>query len=202
MSDPLEAFSRTWSAELLHKPPLIAPARQYLYPQHIPGEEDALQRGALRFIVKPATGGSFLATCALGFRDPSLPSGLWSCPHAEDLLALAGGYAYRIATSTPEKAELMEQRPVTTVLAVPSHHLILLAGFHDMLALGTEGTLWRSARLSWEGIQLNEVRGNLLHGSGWDMFSDTDKPFELDLRTGAHIGGGYTSPTITSSRTA
>ena len=34
-----ESFPQTWAARILTAPPLIAPARQYVYPQHIPGEE-------------------------------------------------------------------------------------------------------------------------------------------------------------------
>lgn len=192
MSTPAEAvFPRSWSARVLTSAPLIAPARQFMFPTHVPGEEDALQRGALFLEVRPEDAPPFLATCALGFRDPALPSGVWSCPALADLLAVAGGYAYRIDTRQPDKTDLLEQRPVTAVLPAVEEKLLLLAGFHDVLALGSEGVHWRSARLSWEGITLEGVRGGQLHGRGWDMFADAEVPFVVDLRTGAHTGGGY-----------
>lgn len=187
------AFPHTWSAEVLGRAPLIAPVRQFIYPQDVPGEEDALHRGALMLTVKPAHGGSFLATCALGFRDPALPSGVWSCPCPDDLLAVAGGYAYLVRTLQPATATLLEQRPVTSLFPLPSHDLLLLAGFHDILALGKQGVCWRSGRLSWEGLTLGEVEGNQLHGTGWNMFSDRDEAFVLDVTTGMHEGGGYAS---------
>lgn len=191
MSGDLDAFLRSWSARVLPGAPMIAPARQFVYPQQVPGEEDALQRGALFLEVRPAVGGVFLATCALGFRDPSLPSGVWACPALDELLAVAGGYAYRIEANTPERSTLVEQRPVTGVEPAPEAGLLLLAGFHDVLALGAEGIRWRSARLSWEGLSGLEVRGGTLAGLGWDMFADAEVPFELDLATGEHKGGGY-----------
>lgn len=192
VSDP-RAFSCTWTARVLASPPLIAPARSFVFPQRVPGEEDALQRGALLLSVQTGASGSFLATCALGFRDPTLPTGTWSCPDPDDLLAVAGGYAYRIPTRRPEGATLLEQRPVTQVLAVPEAGLLLLAGFHDLLALGAEGVRWRTRRLSWEGLTLHDVNAATLelHGSGWDMFSDREIAFTLDLRSGDHRGGGY-----------
>lgn len=189
--DPLDAFPRTWSAQKLRGAPLIAPARQFVFPMHVPGEEDALNRGALFLEVKPSSGGSFLATCALGFHDPALPTGVWASPSPEHLLAVAGGYAYRIDTLRPENTTLLEQRPVTAVLPAAEDGLVLLAGFHDVLALGTEGVLWRSGRLSWEGVTLSRVGDHVLHGLGWDMFADAEVPFALDLRNGAHTGGGY-----------
>jgi hypothetical protein len=189
--DPLNAFPHTWSAEILPRPPLIAPARQFVYPQQIAGEEDALARGALLAQIRPAAGGGFLATCALGFRDPSLPSGLWSCPAPDELLAVAGGYAYRIDTLHPESPELLEQRPAVALFPIPEHNLLLLAGFHDVLALGEKGVCWRTGRLSWEGLTVTGLQGDLLHGTGWDMYTDRELPFTVDLRTGAHHGGGY-----------
>ncbi len=186
-----EAFPQTWTAEILRTPPLIAPARQFVYPQVVPGEEDAIARGAMLLQVRPPTGGTFLATCALGFRDPALPSGVWSCPAPDELLAVAGGYGYRVDTRNPAVCDFLPQRPITAVLPAVAEGMLLLAGFHTVVALGAAGVLWQTARLSWEGVTLRAVRDGQLHGDGWDMFSDREKPFSVDLRTGAHLGGGY-----------
>jgi hypothetical protein len=192
MSSATTAFTATWTAEILRTPPLIAPARQVVWPQRVAGEEDTLARGALLLLVKPATGGSFLATCALGFRDPSLPSGVWTCPGPDDLLAVAGGYAYLVDTRTPEQCQHLPLRPVTQVLPAPQAGLILLAGFHTVAAIGASGLLWETARLSWEGVTLNDIRDNQLHGLGWNMQTDREVPFAIDLRTGHHTDGGFT----------
>ncbi len=186
-----DSFPHTWTASLQAAAPLIAPARQFVYPQAVAGEEDAMGRGALYLQVRPAAGGSFLATCALGFSDPSLPSGLWACPAPDDLLAVAGGYAYRINTAEPASCDFLPLRPVASLLPAPAHGLLLLAGFHGVLALGAEGVRWQTARLSWEGVTMLEVRDGLLHGTGWDMFADREVPFVVDLRDGTHTGGGY-----------
>ena len=190
------AFPKTWTARILTAPPLIAPARQFVYPLRIPGEEDAMGRGALLLDVKPAVGANFLATCALGFRDPSLPTGVFACPHADSLLAVAGGYAYLIDTLAPERCLHLPQRPVTQILPAPisTNHgdLILLAGFHNVIAIHTTGLLWTSARLSWEGVTMTDIRDDRLHGTGWNLHTDREVPFSIDLATGAHEGGGFT----------
>lgn len=189
--DPLDAFPHTWSAQVLARPPLIAPTRQFVYPQNVPGEEDALARGALYLSIRPATASNFLATCALGFQDPSLPTGLWSCPEPTHLLAVAGGYAYLIDTANPPQCDFLPMRPVTAVLPAPDSGLLLLAGFHHLIAVDASGIRWQTARLTWEGITLHNVQDGFLHGAGWDMFTDRDIPFRVDLRTGEHQGGGY-----------
>jgi hypothetical protein len=192
----MSAFTPTWTARILTAPPLIAPARQFVYPLYVPGEEDAMARGALLLDIKPGPSEgkatpNFLATCALGFRDPSLPTGIYPCPRPDDLLALAGGYGYLIDTQQPTRCLHLPLRPVTAVLPAPEAGVILLAGFHHVLALDATGIRWQSARLSWEGITLTEVRAGQLHGLGWEMRTDRELPFVVDLATGAHTGGGY-----------
>jgi hypothetical protein len=153
-------------------------------------------RGALLLDVKPAAGANFLATCALGFRDPSLPSGVFACPRADDLLAVAGGYAYLIDTLAPEHCLHLPLRPVTQILPAPTFGsqagLILLAGFHNIIAVDASGLRWQSARISWEGVTMTEIRDGHLHGTGWNLHTDREVPFSIDLATGAHEGGGFT----------
>jgi hypothetical protein len=185
-------FPATWSAEILSAPPLIAPARQFTWPHRVAGEEEALARGALLLQVKPASGGSFLATCALGFRAPSALSGVWSCPRPDDLLAVAGGYAYLADTLAPDRPLHVPLRPVTQVLPAPEANLLLLAGFYTVAAIGATGLLWETARLTWEGLTLTGIRDNQLQGLGWDMRTDRELPFTVNLSTGSHTGGAFT----------
>lgn len=180
-----------WRAEILGRPPLIAPARQFTYPQAIPGEEDALARGALQVSVRPAGGGAFLATFALGFSDPNLPRGIWACPNPDELCALAGGYAYVIDTTQPTRFTLLGMRPVVEVMATADPALLLFAGQHGIAAWGREGLAWQTARLSWEGLRLMGVESGELTGFAWDLHTDRELPFSVDLRTGAHRGGAF-----------
>ena len=184
-------FPASWSAEILTAPPLIAPARQFTWPQRVAGEEDTLARGAMLLQVRPASGGSFLATCAVGFRDPSALSGVWSCPRPDDILAIAGGYAYLADTRAPDRPFHVPVRPVAQVLPAPEANLLLLAGFHSIAAIGPTGLLWQSGRLTWEGLTLTGIRDNQLHGLGWHMRTDRELPFTVDLATGQHTGGAF-----------
>ena len=191
---PTLEFPKTWTAEVLKTPPLIAPARHFTYPQQIAGEEDALARGALQLMIHPATGGAFLATCALGFTDPTMPTAVFSCPNPDELCAVAGGYAYLIDTLSPKHCTHLSMKPVVEVRPLTAQNLLLFVGFHSMLAWGPQGIAWESARLSWEGIRITTIEGDQLHGTGWSMLTDQEVPFSLDLLTGRHHGGGFTQP--------
>lgn len=189
----LEAgFRRAWRAEVLERAPLIAPARRFTYPQVVVGEEDAMARGALELLVRADGGaGEFLAMCALGFRGAEVPTGLWGCPRAEEMCAVAGGYAYVIDTVRPEVSTHVKLRPVVWVREVVEAGVLVFAGFHTVAAWGLNGLAWETRRLSWEGLRLGEVEGTVLHGWGWDVMSDKEVAFTVDLRTGEHEGGAF-----------
>jgi hypothetical protein len=193
MTSVLE-FSQNWRVEVLKTPPLIAPARQFLYPQQIAGEEDALARGALQLLVRPAAGGTFLATCALGFTDPTMPTGVFACPNPQQMCAVAGGYAYVVDTAQPERCTHIELKPVVEVRPLVAHGLLLFVGFHGIVAWGRQGLVWESARLSWEGVRITSIEGDVLQGVGWNLLTDREVGFSLDLLTGLHQGGGFGQP--------
>jgi hypothetical protein len=128
--------------------------------------------------------GAFLATCALGFRDPVVPTGLWSCPNPNELLAVAGGYAYLIDTRAPERSTMIPWRPVLEVHALPEAGLLLFVGHHAILAWGREGQAWQSDKLSDEGVTITSIDAGTLHGTGWKMMTDSETPFSIDLKSG------------------
>jgi hypothetical protein len=175
-------FAHNWAAEILPARPLILPRRQFVYPRHA----EEVERGALEIMVQPASGEPFGGTFALGFSDPLAPTGVWSCPDPESLCAVSGGYAYIVNTAHPEKFWQIEYRPVLEVRALPENGLLLFAGHHALMAWGINGKAWQTARLSWEGIQITGVEGQSLYGIGWDMRTDRDVLFTVDLKTGAH----------------
>lgn len=176
-----ESFPHLWKAEILPQRPLILPPRRFTYPR----EAEEVERGALEVLVHPAEGTGFLATFALGFADPAVPCGLWSCPAPDELCAVAGGYAYLLNTQAPERFTQISYRPALDVRPVPEHKLLLFAGHHALWAWGAEGEAWQTPRLSSEGVRISEIRGDELYGFGWDLLTDRDLPFTVDLRTGA-----------------
>jgi hypothetical protein len=180
------SFPHGWEAEILRKSPMIAPSQHFTYPQAI----EEVEIGALEILFQPRPkAAQAMATFALGFADPGLPHGLWSCPNPRQLCAVAGGYGYIVDTDRPETWMQIPYRPVTSVHVAVEQGLLLFAGFHALWALGRDGQAWETARLSWEGLRVAEIRGSRLEGFGWDFASDAEVPFTVDLATGRHSGG-------------
>ena len=179
----MSEFAKNWSAEILRETPMIAPARQYVYPQFVPGEEDAMARGALLLMVRPEGAAPFLATCARGFADERTPTGVFACPNANELCAVAGGYAYIVDVTKPAQCTQIALRPVVEVLA--ASELLIFIGFHAVVAWGVDGLAWSSPKLSDEGVRIVSAEDGVLRGFGWRLMADAEVPFVVDLKTGA-----------------
>jgi len=184
------SFPHDWHAEILRARPLILPPRHFIYPR----EAEEIERGALEVLIRPNQAGApiltsessvpFLATCALGFRDPAVPTGLWSAPNQDEICAVSGGYAYIIDTTRPEHFTMIPYRPVLEVRPVVDASLLLFVGHHSILAWGRDGQAWESAKLSDEGVTITAFQDGMLRGRGWELMSDRETPFALDIKTG------------------
>jgi len=178
------SFPRNWRAHVLSARPLILPLRAYVYP----AQAEEVERGALEVLAHPpGSTQPFLATCALGFRDAAVPTGLWSCPNPDEMCAVSGGYAYLIDTTAPERFTMVAFRPVLAVRSVLHENLLLFVGHHAVLAWGKNGQAWQSEKLSDEGVEIVAIEGTRLHGLGWNMRTDKEMPFVLDLQTGRRV---------------
>ncbi len=179
------SFQHGWHARILADTPNTLPSRQFIYP--VQAEE--VESGALEVLIRPIAGKAlpFLATCALGFRDSAVPTGLWSCPRREEICLVSGGYAYVIDTNAPENFTMIPFRPVMEIRPLAALGLLLFISHHAILAWGADGQAWESEKLSDEGIKITDIAGGILYGMGWDMKSDRETPFALDLMTGVRM---------------
>ena len=178
-------FPHSWRAEVLAGRPMILPTRHFVYPREV----EEIERGALEVLVQPGNEGMqpFLATFALGFRDPAAPTGLWSAPHPDWLCAVSGGYTYLIDTTAPERFTMIQYRPVLAVRSAVADGLLLLVGHRSILAWGRDGQAWESEKLSDEGVSIASMEKGVLRGLGWEMRTDKETPFALDLRSGVRL---------------
>jgi hypothetical protein len=129
----------------------------------------------------------FLATCAVGFLDPIVPTGIWSCPNPREICAVSGGYAYIIDSAAPERFTRIAFLPVLEVRPAVENELLLFVGHYSILAWGKDGQAWQSEKLSDEGITITGIESGVLRGLGWKMMTDKETPFSLDLTSGNRI---------------
>jgi len=179
-------FPRDYEVKVLESAPLPHPVEK-LY--HFPLEVEEGEHNGAYLRVQPANGAAWNGLFVVGFESPEVVNAICSCPHPDWLAVVAGGYAYLVNAPDPGKWLFLEQRPVMDVRSLSDQGLMLFTGFTAITAVGRDGVLWTTERLSWDGVKITGVEGKLVRGLGWDANSDKEIAFEVDLATGKHTGG-------------
>ena len=183
-------FPHRYEARMLDGPPPVHPLEK-LY--HFPVELEEGDRAGSYVRIVPVTGPAWSGFFALGFGSEQVVSAICACPDPDSICVVAGGYAYVVNVTDPAKWLQVEQRPVVDLQVVSGPSLILFGGFTSITAVGKTGIVWQTERLSWEGLRITRIEDEKLHGFGWDVMSDKEVAFEVDLTTGRHVGGARPS---------
>lgn len=179
-------FPRNYEARVLEAPPPVHPVEK-LY--HFPVELEEGDRSGVYLRVTPKDGPAWVGFFALGFDSDQVVSEVCSTPDPDSFCTVVGGYAYVVKAGNPVQWLRVEQSPVVDLRVLTHHGLLLFAGFTSITAVGSTGILWTTERLSWEGLTITGIKGDILQGHGWDAMADKEVPFEVELKTGQHTGG-------------
>jgi hypothetical protein len=162
-------------------------SHQFFFPPEITSEIENVAHVAVRVTPKGTTPWTGVFAC--GFDSNKVASGLYSHPDPDRLCVVAGGYGYITIVRDPELYERVIAQPVVSVHPAREAGLLLFADFTNISAYGPEGVVWRTERLTWEGLRITDVSATSVRGYGWDMPKDREVEFTVDLRTGQHVGG-------------
>lgn len=179
-------FPHHYEVKVLESYSLVNPLETL---HHFPAQLEEQDRTGAYLRVTPQDSRAWIGFFALGFDSVEVANGLYSCPDPASLCAAVGGYVYIVNAANPQQWVQLELRPVVEVKPVPELSLLLFLGFISIVGLGRSNQPWTTERLSWEGISIHEIQGTTLHGMGWDMITDKEVPFEVDLLTGKSKGG-------------
>lgn len=120
-------------------------------------------------------------------------SGIFATPNEDTICVISRGEAYLVDTLRPERYSLLPVIPVKLIGRVPGRDLLFLVDYIELCAVSKDGLVWRTRRVSWDGIKILEVTDRQIRGEGWDAPTDTWIPFTVDVETG-HVGGGPNVP--------
>jgi hypothetical protein len=179
-------FPHNYEVRMLEAAPPVHPIEK-LY--HYPAELEEGDRSGAYLRVTPQIGPAWVGFFALGFDSDQVVSSICSTPDPGRFCMVVGGYAYLVKAADPADWLRVEQRPVVDLRVLPQQSLLLFVGFTSITAVGSSGVAWTTERLSWEGLTITEIDGDMLLGHGWDALADKEVPFEVDLKTGKHTGG-------------
>ncbi len=110
-------------------------------------------------------------------------------PDEDHLAVLSRGAAYVVRVQDHSAIEV-EATPVFPAVGAPSKQLLIFHDYTKLVAYGVAGLVWKSKRVSWDGIEIEALMGDgTLKGRAWDAPHERWVEFSVDIETGRHRGG-------------
>lgn len=157
----------------------------------LPEQFSATGRGTHRegFVVEfyPGTASSWVGNFQRGFGNHE---DVILYPNGRFVLVIASGEGYLVDPKDRRLVQLLSGN-LEYVITLSNAKILIVSDGQWLEGHGERGFLWRSRRVSWDGIwDLHEDNGRL-HGNCWDALTDTEGSFSVDTQTGEVVGGTY-----------
>jgi hypothetical protein len=101
---------------------------------------------------------------------------------------IARGRGYIVNANNFLEWQEIPIRPVMGVIASPEHSLVLFHSYDCVLAWGSEGIKWKTAAISFDGIRILGIDGEVLNLEVWDAPSQRHVEATVDLSNCASKG--------------
>lgn len=115
-------------------------------------------------------------------------SGVFSCPSENTLCVVAGGRGYFCTAAAPLQYQEVPVIPVTDLRAIPAQSLLVFSSFTSVMGWGGNGMVWKSSRLSLDGLEITGVDDDYVSGRARLPVGFEGVDFKLSLKTGERVG--------------
>lgn len=153
------------------------------------GSKISVNQAKLLIKVVPAKGLPWIGIFGPGYESPRAITGVYSCPHHEEICVVVQGEGYIISVIDPSMSSLIGVFPILEVHVLLEEQLLLFVNFTHIVAYGVKGIAWSTERLSWDGLKVVKITSRFIEGIAWDAPSEQEVGFTVDLKTGEHTGG-------------
>jgi hypothetical protein len=114
---------------------------------------------------------------------PACHGRLLAWPDERSTCVVYAGSGTVVRSDAPDETYDIASFPITDLLVIPSHSMVVFADFTNLAAYGADGIIWRSPRLALDELAITGAEGDVLHATGF--FGDrSDIPISVDLQTG------------------
>lgn len=114
-------------------------------------------------------------------------------PSGTHAIVVAKGQGYVVDLANRQMIECFGGI-IDSMFRVPAENVIIFGDGTNFLAYSSTGILWRSRRVSWDGVRSVTIKGNELVGEAWTPMGESWKPFAIDVISGVVRGGSYDLP--------
>ncbi len=111
---------------------------------------------------------------------------------SDQAMVIAEGQAYVVEAETRALIRTFGGQ-IADVFYLPNRDTMIFGNGLWLECVGPNGLRWRTRRISWDGMMEVSLDGERLRGNAFNPLDDTWSPFDVDIDTGAVIGGSYPS---------
>ena len=113
-------------------------------------------------------------------------------PDHKSIVVIAGGQGY-VMSPDDEKPKLTFGLPINDVLQTDNGSLVFADDISIMFLDNSNGQLWDSGRISWDGMRDLKISGDLLNGQAYDPTNSNKEwsDFSINLKTKEITGGTW-----------
>lgn len=173
------SYPHKYTAEVLSEIPSGNKDSHYYYPG---GSLEGGHDGLLLKIF-PEKKDPWVATFAKGRGGLS---GVFSMPNPEKICVVSSGVGYIVSASEPLSWEKVEAFKIVDVRLIPRHNLVAFvdADRTEIVSYNAHGIAWHTKQIGLDGLRITQVTENEILGKYWDIRSDSDMEFSVNLETG------------------
>lgn len=126
---------------------------------------------------------------AFGMNGELLTRAVIPLPDGDLVLVVSDGDGYIVRESVPGEFQKVRAVPVRSVHVVESQGLVILADDTSLVAYGQAGLVWKTDRIAWHELRVENVCDLEIECMTFDIRSDEDIRFTVDVETGVCHGG-------------
>ncbi|MCL1482098.1 MULTISPECIES: hypothetical protein [unclassified Marinobacter] len=156
---------------------------------YIPNKYPGVRRDGVMVKFLPKNGKPWVGIFAFGDMLPKGESQVLSGPGSKHFTIMAEGDAYIASPYNPESIVHVKSCPAIRAIPIPSRNLMLFHDYTELVAYNEKGIAWETERISWDGIEIDEVTDTKIIGKSWDAPTEKHVKFIVDLIDGSHKGG-------------
>jgi hypothetical protein len=115
--------------------------------------------------------------------------GVFATPNADTLCVVVKGQGYWVPVREPAAFDVVRSTPIKRVLPVLDAAVLIFVNYTRLSAYSSQGFMWTTEDLSWDGLEILDVAAGTVRGTAWDSPAGRNTPFSVDIATGKAEGG-------------
>ena len=154
-----------------------------------PPSKDGREGSGLWVKFSVRDGKTWIGVFAFDYPSPPAFCRVVSSSDPNRVCVISNGAGYLVRTDKPEVWEKIPLIPILGVRPVPAHGMLIFSDLTRLAAYNSNGLIWRSPQVCWDGLRIVEVTNQRIQGLGYDPTNSTshERPFAVDLKTGASL---------------